>query len=230
MKKTTILCLFAVLALSVVGFCFALWSDQVSAGVTVQSGTLKFGFVNNSISQKDVGPDWAIDPGMENIEPAPEGKDVGSTLVSLSDADGDGYYELLNITVNNAYPYYYNEITAQIRNFGSIPFIVQYPVVHWMGESMSLDEGTVYWLGRDGQIIELPEEMPVLKVGDNWVMAICWMNNSGVQLHPGPKRLEESFDLTILQPAEQNTTYTLSISLDAIQWNESPIPATKTVK
>ncbi len=222
MKRTAVVCVIALLALAIMGFGFAKWSDNVSISAAAQSGKLSWGFVPGSDMGKDAGPDWTCDTCLENVRPSPEGKDVGSTTTGLSDTNGDGVLDLFTVDVKNAYPCYYNELSAKVQNFGTIPVIIQIAKLTWMGHTLNLEDGTVYWLGKDGQVIEQPEDPPDLHVGDNWVMEFCWMNNAGHQQHPGQK-FEESFEFHVLQPAEQSTTYTFSIGVEAIQWNESTI-------
>lgn len=219
MKRLSIICLIMVLALAVMGFGFAKWSDTVVVSVAAETGEVDWGFVSGSFMQKDEGPDWTCDTGLENVRKAPEGKDVGSTTYVFSDADSDGTLDTLTVTVTNAYPCYYNEVSAKVQNYGTIPVIVQYAVLDWMGTKVTLADGQVYMFLSNGQVVEYDGSGTYPA---NAVIEFCWMNNAGNQQHPGQK-LEESFDFHVLQPAAQSTAYTFSISLEAIQWNESPI-------
>lgn len=226
MNKKIVICLIAVLALSLMGFGFAKWSDSVSITAAAQSGKVDWGFTSYSTMQKDQGPDWTCDPGMDadTVRPAPEEKDVGKTTLTLRSDDGDGRLDTLDVEVKNAYPCYYNEISAKVKNYGTIPVIVQKPVLTWIGTEGMLEQGKVYYLciGGNGEgRIELAAGSPP---GDA-VIEIRWMDNAGFQHHPGDIALEESFELHVLQPAEQNHNYKFSITVEAVQWNESPIPA-----
>lgn len=220
MKRKMLICLIAVLALGVMGFGFAKWSDSVSINTTAQSGELKWGFVPCSSMQKDVGPDWhtEMSGGMENVFLDAEGKDVGETELTFVDSDGDGVLDTLNVDVRNAYPCYYNEISAKVKNYGTIPTIIQNPVLHWGDSSLAFEEGVVYYLLKDGTILLAEGPAP-----DNAVIEICYLDNVGSQQHPNGGRLEESWDFHVLQPAEQNATYNFSFTVEAVQWNESEI-------
>jgi hypothetical protein len=216
MKKLSVICIIVVLALAAMGFGFAKWSDTMTVGLSAATGTLSWGFVSGSFMQKDAGPDWTCDDGLNNVRPVPEGKNVGATEGVFSDSDGDGVLDTLTVTVRNAYPCYYNEASAKVQNYGTIPVKIQKAVVTWMGSQQPLDDGIVYAFHKNGAITVYDGTT------DTEVIEFCWMNNTGTQQHPG-QRHEESFDFHVLQPAEQGTTYTFAITLEAVQWNESPI-------
>ncbi len=222
MKKVALLfCLIVVMALSSIGFGFAKWSSALGATVNTKTGSPKLAWVNNSMIQKDWGPDWHASQGLKGFILDPEKKDVGSTSGSFADTDNDTFLDRFNVTVDNAYPFYFNEISGNITNEGTIPLIIQAPVLHWMGTDKVIDDGYVYWLGKDGHII-MPNAQQIakpLEVDDNWVLEIRWMDNIGKQIEPG-QVLEESFDLQVLESAAQKTKYTVGISVEAIQWNE----------
>lgn len=221
MKKIAMIGITAVLALSVMGFGFAKWSSSASATVNPNTGSLKLGWVDNPFFSRDSGPDWHATQGFGNIALDSESKDVGSTTGSFQDTNGDGVLDRYNVTIDNAYPYYYNEISGNITNLGTIPMIIQKPVLSWMDTQQTIEDGTVYWLGADGHIIQpTPEQLATpLKVGENWVLELRWDDNAGKQIHPGIT-LEESFEVQVLQPAAQNHQYHFGISVEGIQWNE----------
>lgn len=228
-RKGIILCLAAVMALSAVGFGFAKWSLSVNAAVNPSTGNLKLEWVQNSdydIDSRDLLGDFHTLQGLNlfKIVHDSEGKEVGSTSTEIVDSDGDGTKDRLNITVNDAYPFYYNEVSGTVVNTGSIPLIINKdggPTLHWMGNDYPLIDGKVYWLSNKGTII-IPDAARIatpVQVGEEWVMEIRWMNNAGAQLHPGDPR-EESFHFQILQAAEQGKTYEFGFSIEGIQWNE----------
>lgn len=228
MRKVALLCLAAVLSLSVMGFGFAKWSSTVGATVDAKTGSYKLAWVNNSMIQHDKGPDWHAKQGLVGVDVDSELKDVGSTSGSFEDTDKDGFLDRYNVTIDNAYPYYYNEISGKITNAGTIPLIIQKPTLHWQGNALketelTIEDGFVYWLGADGRVIRPTQEQinTPLKygVGDNWVLELRWMDNADRQIHPG-QIFEESFELQVLQPAAQAAKYNFGISVEAIQWNE----------
>lgn len=222
MKRVAMLfCLIVVMALSSVGFGFAKWSSDVSATVESTTALNKLVWVNYSMMQHDHGPDWHAAQGLTGIYLDPEQKNVGTTSGDFTDSDKDGYLDSFNITIDNAYPYYYNEISGKIRNAGSIPLITQAPVIHWMGTDFLVGDTLVYWLGKDGRIIKPTAQQIAtpLTVNDNWVLEFRWDEDYGIQLHPGDT-IEQSFELQVLQAADQKTTYNLGITLAGVQWNE----------
>jgi len=222
-KRFLVLCLAAAISLSAVGFGFAKWSASVGATVNPNTGSLKIGWISGShfVMDSDAFGDFHALQGLTGVFRDPEGKEVASTTTGFVDTNGDGVLDRFNVTVNNAYPFYYNEISGQITNTGTIPAIIQKPKLYWMSTEKVIEDGFVYWLGKDGQIIQ-PTAAQIatpLQVGDNWVLELCWMDNADRQLHPGV-RFEESFDLQVLQAADQSTTYNFGISVEGIQWNE----------
>lgn len=229
-KRVLIWCVVAVLALTAAGFGFAKWSDTVVINARAQSGELKWGIVDNSVFQMDTGPDYhsEMSGGMLDIYPDPEGKNVGVTEYDLRDLDGDGAKDALDVKVTNAYPCYCNEINFDVRNFGTIPLIIQHPQLTWKENTATLDSGIVYYLFNDGNIWS---ELELDGVGltedgapDGAVMELCFQDNISAQQHPG-QTLSESLQFHVLQPAEQSTTYAFRLSIEGVQWNESPIAA-----
>lgn len=215
MKRWTIISMITVLALALMGFGFAKWSDNVTIIASASTGELSWGWVSGSFMQQDTGPDVTCDDGLDEVRPAPEGKNVGSTTGDFTDTNGDGVLDLLTVTVDNAYPCYYNEISAKVENSGTIPVIIGHAILKtWSGGSYILLDGYTYAMHKDGTVTQYDGSTP-----DTEVIEINWMNNYDVQQHPGTK-LEESFEFHVLQPAEQNHTYTFSVSLEAVQWNE----------
>lgn len=215
MKKLTVIYMIAVLALALMGFGFAKWSDSVTISAAAQTGELSWGWVSGSFMQQDNGSDVTCDDGLLNVRPTPEGKNVGNTTGVFTDENGDGTLDLLTVTVNNAYPSYYNELSAKVQNFGTIPVIIGHVIfTSWNGQQYTIYDGVTYAFHADGTITEYDGSTP-----DTEVLEFCWLNNYDVQQHPGTK-LEESFEFHVLQPAQQNHTYTFSVSIEAVQWNE----------
>lgn len=222
-NKGVTICLAAVMALSAVGFGFAKWSASADATVKPNTGSLKLTWVDGSFMDNEAGilGDLHALQGMTGIFADPEKKEVGTTSGKFEDTNGDGTLDLFNVTVDNAYPFYYNEISGKITNTGSIPVIIQKPTLHWMDSQKVIEDGALYWLGKDGQIIQ-PSAAQIatpLKVGDNWVLELRWMDNADKQLHPGFV-FEESFEVQVLQAAAQKTSYNFGIGVEGIQWNE----------
>lgn len=233
MKRISVFCVMALLTLALMGYGFAKWSDGLAANLSAKTGSLKWGLVG-APKMVDTGVDYhsEMSGGMTTVEPDPEGKDVGSTEVAYIDTDNDGVKDTASVSVKNAYPCYYNEVTVDVMNLGSIPVIIQEPVLHWGASSQAIDEedtGTVYYLsvdaggnpaeiipsGHDGDFNPLPPPE-----GKTCVLEVSFQDNVGAQVHPG-KKTGESFEVHVLQPAAQNHTYSFSFSINAVQWNES---------
>ncbi len=218
MKKPVLLCVICLVALDAIGFGFAKWSDSVAVEAVAQSGEMKWGFVD--VWQLDDGVDWHSEMagGMLELYQDPEGKDVASTQLELQDTNGDGVYDTLVVTVNNAYPCYYNEVSATVENLGTIPLVIQRPVIWWGSSRQEIEDGIVYYLCSDGSIVRDPGSAP-----ENAVIEVQYQDNIGAQQHPGPEnQLQEGFDFHVLQPAAENSTYRFAFTVEGVQWNESP--------
>jgi hypothetical protein len=117
-------------------------------------------------------------------------KDVGSTTVT-----GINTQELV-VTVNNAYPSYCNDIEVEFTNTGTIPVKIQSiaitPDNFALASAYGADDGEIYAAFVDG---------------------------IGTQLEPGDPAAS-SFKFHVEQSAEQLTTYTFTVAVRLVQWNE----------
>lgn len=243
MKKNIIACLVAVLALAAVGAGFAMWSDTVGFSATAETGSLQFEFVPNSSFSRDgvSTPDYTCGPWIQNPSLAPEGKDVGATTTAITQSSQNGPLDTLTVSVSNAYPCYYNDISWNVKNSGTIPVIIQQAKLLWGKDSLGnpvefpIDAAKTYALCKNGpnqySIMEInmtnpPSDPDQFYFDNNVIFEFSWGDNVGLQLHPG-EEIEQSFKFHVVQPAEQSMTganaYTFSLQIDGVQWNESPI-------
>lgn len=105
--KTKMAALFAtvLIALAVVGFTYAYWTETLTIEGSVATGEL------------DVEYTTATCKDIEDI-------DTGTCDVVLSDGDGDGDMDTATITIGNAYPSYVCDVDLTIHNCGTIPLKV----------------------------------------------------------------------------------------------------------
>jgi hypothetical protein len=215
--------LLALLVVATLAGVSALWYERLSISTTVETGELDWEFRNNTAFTSDpcydnlgtpvTWPDTnAFPPDFDPVI-APEGKDVGCTMLGFLDTDLDGDYDFLNITLNNTYPYYATEVDFRVRNIGTIPLIIWRIVV-------MIDNGTTYEFTEinpddvetEGLYLDLNED------GEPDVLML-WGDNFGVQLESGD-HADISLFIVVLQPAPQGSTLHFAIGLDAVQWNE----------
>ena len=203
-------------ALSGLGVAYAAWTDTLTIDGTVDTGDLclkwrEFADENPHITQLDVGPDWHCTDGMEEVWPDPELKDVGSTTFTWYDTD----HKIIIMTVDNAYPCYYNHVSTHIVACAdTIPLKIWKLVYTFTNTATDYQEivevfthdQTVYFHGESGGL-------PVFEIN--------WGNHFGTQMHGGDK-IDVSFEFHLLQPAEQNHVYTIMIEVVGIQWNKLP--------
>lgn len=198
MKKIGVIALTLVLALGIIGVGYALWAENLYITGTVTTGEVDWEFYNiadpllpPTVTQEDTGYD---PPLLE--------KDVASSTWSFEDSDGDGDFDKLNIFIVDAYPLYYNHYSTWVHCNGSVPIII-------VGAYVSFDGGaTEEWM-IVGEWVTSADGALRVNFGDNY----------GNQLHFCDSR-NVSFAVQVLQPAQQNTTYTFSIRYVAVQYNE----------
>ncbi len=231
MKRTSIISILVIVAFAMMGIGFAMWSDTVTVSASAQAGDLKFHYITGSSDSKDIAGDWTCDYGLRNIRGAVEGKDVGSTTITMEDTNSDSFQDKINVTVNNAYPCYFNDISWWVESTGSIPVIIQSAKLTWGGTEYDIISGKLYIFCMDRDtgaynLIKVPSTVGNLEdyyESMDGVIEFKWGDNVGLQLHPH-ESVEQSFIFHVVQPAQQNTTYNFGLSIKGIQWNESPIP------
>jgi len=216
MKKIGLLCLTLVLVLGSFGIGYAMWFDEVTIEGPVDTGALILGFEEGSlypVRDTEVPPpdqypanwDWETAIGLGPFVKLD--KNVGWITWGLKDEKGVHgqhiIYGTAEITLHNVYPGYSTEITVWIANGGTIPLIINQILLNGLeifpGEHVVLD-----------------------------YMELTWGDALGEQLEPCDSR-EVSFRLRILQPgdypgvpgAQQGETYTFTIEIHGIQWNEA---------
>jgi len=190
-----------------IGVSYASWTDSISIQGTVDTGTVKWEF-SGVPSQSDLGLDWNCFWDLESGYHVLMDKDVASTIVKYEDPE---HPHVMTVTINNAYPYYYNHISFNVHYYGSIPariwkvnFIVDSKIKKTIYKS---DEYIYLDLNGDGQ-------------ND---IEIWWGDGFGKQLHYCSKHAT-GFDILVLQPAPQGKTLNFQIELVCIQWNEYTTP------
>lgn len=222
----------AIFALSGLGIAYSAWTDTITIGGTVETGSLCWEFVSCSMMDEfePVNPggdyvgfsspyaDKTCEPGFPltaqgyfwNLD-----KNVGWGVQQRQDNDGDGFYETLEITLNNVYPCYFNELSFYVRNCGSIPLKFDHILIN----------GVAYNIGQPYVSLDLSGN------GEDdfeiWWREEYW----GYQLEPGDPAPEFSFWMHVLQDegeGVQGESFTFTLSLVGVQWNEYPLPSATT--
>jgi len=198
MKQLTVIA--TALLLTTVAISFALWADILKIQLVAYTGNVDVQFGSYSVKEyvgfPASGGGWSFVPEGSD----PEAKDVGQCTVALQEVENEegvnpssaGDNDLdLVITITNGYPGYKCEVKFDVVNSGSVP--VKGPTY--------VNPQSPY---TDGHI----------KVEHDISTAAC------VQLHPGEKQTF-TVNVTVLQGAEEQTTYTVQIHLRYDQWNEA---------
>ncbi len=121
-KKTALICIVAVLALALMGFGFAKWSDTVAINAEVATGNVDVEI--EALGVNDEGPDPNIPPGNNS-----EDKDVAS--IECVNVDEN----TIKVTISNAYPWYQPGFMFRINGVGTVPVKVEDVIgPNWDGE------------------------------------------------------------------------------------------------
>jgi len=110
--------LFAVvlISLAVLGFSYAWWTETLTISGSVATGELDVGFANNATQCSEYITCKAI----------------------LVDTDNDGDYDKIDVTVNNAYPCGWCNVTFDIKNLGTIPAKIGTPILEFNDTALSV--------------------------------------------------------------------------------------------
>ena len=232
LNKIAALFIVSIFALSGTGIAFAAWFDTVTIEGTVDTGSLCWQFTSATIEDDNQPinfggdyptdtPDLTCHPGFVYDEILGDfwklDKNVAWGSIERKDLDSDGYYETLELILNNVYPCNFNEVSFYIRNCGTIPLKFNNIVI-----SDGTDES--YYIDSD----TAKPRIFTLDLNDNGVddFEIWWNDDDfGEQLEPGDRLSEQSLWLHVLQdedPDFQGGSFTFYISLVAVQWNEYP--------
>ncbi len=94
-----------VMGLMVVAATYAAWTETLNVSGSAATGELDVAFTGYSVSDNDDESGYV---------------GTADTLVSLNDTDGDGDYDVAEITVSNAYPGYQATVDLDVSNVGTI--------------------------------------------------------------------------------------------------------------
>lgn len=211
LSKVSVLFLALVLALGGIGAAFASWTDTLTISGDVTTGVLEWEIVPGSQSQKTDDPDWNCFFDLNGGSRVQVDKDVATTTVVIEDTT---HPHSMTVTLDNAYPYYYDHIAFQVHGLGTIPLRF-WKINLYVDDTLKYTMYTEDWykyLDLDGD-------------GEN-DLEIWWGDHMGWQFH-NCTTVDLSFDLLVLQPAPQNAQLSFTIELVGIQWNEyvqGPLP------
>lgn len=224
-KRMMLVSIVTVLALALMGFGFARWSDMVTIGGNVETGNVEVSV--DAVETNDPGetPDPNYPPG-DNWE----GKDVASCEIANS-STGESNKEV-TVTINNAYPWYQPGFTFEIKGEGTVPVKVD----NVTGPDWTGDLGQ-YIKVADWEIVVsnpasngLPEETRTLTSGTDG--DATWEGLTGalryIQLHQGGT-ITVTVNMYVTEDigeevAPQNANTEGTIAIEVVQWNEVNIP------
>lgn len=147
-KKISFLCLAVVLAIGSLGVGYAAWTDVIYINGSVDTGSVCLSIEDGTFGEINTCPpsDFAAQPDLNwygwveqiggvscppgyKFETKPcSDKDVASMSFNPVDTDGDGNWDELEVTIDDAYPHFLGHITFEVCNCGTIPIKIKAPV------------------------------------------------------------------------------------------------------
>lgn len=133
LTKPLFLCLALVVVLGGTGLGAAHWSGTLDIGGTVETGTICVGWYGWSLGDPGTQDDYVWDPVQQIPVQATQHVGTGTiapvgTPICVSPVVPGGtplsHYKTLQVTVSNAYPYYYVDFQVHWHNCGTLPVMV----------------------------------------------------------------------------------------------------------
>ena len=229
-NKMAAIFIASIFALSGLGIAYAAWTDTITIDGTVTTGEVCWEFTWCDLHDDDApvnpggdyptnDPDSTCNPGFVRFPDGSYIKDLDKNVAwgtqYILDLDQDGCKETLALTLNNVYPCYFNELSFYTRNCGSIPIKFDHVAI-------TVNQNTYY----------IYDGMPKLTfdLSGNGIpdFEIWWKEDYfGYQMEPDGDGPEMSFWMHVLQDEAsgvQGQSFTIYISLVAVQWNAYPLP------
>jgi hypothetical protein len=168
-----------IIAVAALGVGYGLWNEFLYIEGTVNTGEVDAELAVESITEDD------------------HGKEVGDCTTVLSDKDGDGDNEWLDVAITNGYPSYSCTVQISVINNGTIPIHIYQPsITNPNPTELTVSLGTCY-----------ADDTQIHPAGD-----------------PEPDHDLCEFIVHVEQEADENSTYTFSAEIEARQFNETRCP------
>lgn len=190
MKKVMTLLLIPIIALSIIGTSYALWSKTIMLTGTIETGTVDKQMAN--IDCQDQGLDPA-DIGVEQ-------KDVGVCTANIDIGGHSG-----SVIIDNVYPSYRTDISVKEVNAGTIPLKINNVILTLYDSVGNILAQDICTSGLC--ILETPE------------IKVSFPDIFGTQIEPQGD-ITNVLNVHMKQGAIQGSTYGLKIEERADQWNE----------
>ena len=221
-NKIAALFIVSIFALSGTGIAYAAWFDTITITGTVDAGVLQWEFANCEVNDDDApenpGGDYPTDDPDDTCNPGfifetgkgyywPLDKNVGWGECNPVDTNGDNHFDQIQVTLHNVYPCYFNEVTFYTRNCGTIPLKFDHILINGVPFYSSQPYISLDLSGNGIDDFEI------------WWRDVYW----GYQLEPEGAMPEISFWMHVLQDegeGVQGESFTFTIEVVAIQWNE----------
>lgn len=171
-KRMVVLLLAVLIGLAAIGAGYGAWSKDLGVQTEVNTGLIGVEFIAYTCSDVPGEPDLGYT------------KDVADCFCELVDSDNDGDYDLMEITVTDAYPSYQCLYSVTVGNNATVPV--------YIADTSLMANSDPAALALEGFWLET--------------------NMVGTELYPG-ESTTGSFWLHVTWEAEQSSTYTFTVRI-----------------
>jgi len=231
MKKVGLLILVLVIALGALGVGYAKWTDTVTIGGSVNTGSINLGILDTGTDDASTtaDPQCGLGNNDENKNVASTTSTNGAPKVPPCLINSTQYFAGITETIVKAYPYYSPTFHFQIGNCGSVPVKIESPIgidasgvdlTPWMALTWTiLDEYGQSYDGTGGSFMQLFSALQGMQIGGGLHITVnaticfqetnifAYTDNEGQ--HPIG---------TVIMPQNADTSFTITVT--ASQWNE----------
>lgn len=208
-RRMAALLLVTVLMLATTSLSYTLWFEEVGIDGTVTTGTLDAAWLPlfSDCAEKFVDPD---NPQVGIFGVVGTGEYLGKSVGNFSITPVVGDDQLMELTINGAYPYYTLDCAVKYTNTGSVPWHIQGLAA--MATSSNLTGCVTIPASPTGNT------NVILNCDQLYVQLIDGIDD---QIHYGDVVASNLF-VQLKQPAAENESYTFTAAICVGQWNEDP--------
>lgn len=221
-RRASFLCVMAVMATALMGAAYTLWYEKLTLEANITTGVLDVTWDTFSCGDNEDPLKNGLQFGVSADNWLFTNKNVGSFVSSPYPSDE------LTLDVTNAYPGYAVDCKLEFLNKGTVPVHIERIFMELdLDNDLDFDDGLIDCILQNGQ----PSCRNLDPLVDPWPstvnpapLYIRWRDGpafgQGCQVHSG-ESLTADFFIGVRQPALENQTYRVRLTLQANQWNES---------
>ena len=208
-KRIVVMPLILIIALSILGFAYATWSDKVVISGEVKMGSVAVGWTELTCVEKYLNETTGLKEPGEWL-----GKDVGKVECEMRELIEDPHtlkvgYKIAWVNITNAYPSYQVHIIFALENLGTVPVNIT-GVVITGGPGLTWNSTPTPGVALGA--LEDADGDPIINFNtiDFLHEQLDYCEN-----------LKAEIDVHFKQKALECHTYTFTVEIIAVQWNKA---------